>query len=505
MFRQIDNFLNSITMYRLVLYGLFGIAILSIVFGFLGVLPYTGLGYVGSLLIVCTSAYGANYIFSRLYKAPTNSESALITGLILFFILPPATRISDLGIFFLAGIIAMASKYILARGTKHIFNPAAAAATILFFTGITGADWWIGSLVMTPAVLIFGLLIVRKIRKFSMFFTFVTSSLVVMLTLGFINKVGLADLLTQAFTSWPLIFLGTVMLTEPLTTPPTRRHQMMYGGLVGGLFASQFHIGPVFSTPELALVVGNIFSYIVSPKDKLMLKFKQKLKVGSTVYEFIFESNKKLRFKAGQYLEWTLPHVHVDGRGNRRYFTIASAPTEDEVRLGVKVFDVSSSFKRALSAMQVGDPIAASQLSGEFTLPKNKKEKIVLIAGGIGVTPYRSMIKYLIDKGEKRDIVLLYACSSADDFAYKDLFDEATRKIGLKVVYIITNSKNVPQGWHGATGYIDASMLREYIEDYTSRKFYLSGPQKMVTSYYDTLIKMGLNRSNIVTDYFPGF
>ncbi len=155
--------------------------------------------------------------------------------------------------------------------------------------------------------------------------------------------------------------------------------------------------------------------------------------------------------------------------------------------------------------MQVGDPMAASQLSGEFTLPKNKKEKIVLVAGGIGVTPYRSMIKYLIDKGETRDVVLLYACSGSGDFAYKELFDEAVLKIGLKIVYIITNIKNAPEGWSGATGYIDASMLKEHVGDYASRRFYLSGPQKMVTNYYDTLVKMGVSRSNIVTDYFPGF
>src|SRR5206468_2445876 len=75
-----------------------------------------------------------------------------------------------------------------------------------------------------------------------------------------------------------LLFFAFIMLTEPLTTPPTKRLQIMYGALVGFLFVPQIHIGNIYSTPELALIIGNIYSYIVSPKTKLLLHLQQRLK-----------------------------------------------------------------------------------------------------------------------------------------------------------------------------------------------------------------------------------
>ena len=81
-------------------------------------------------------------------------------------------------------------------------------------------------------------------------------------------------------------------------------------------------------TPEIALVLGNIFSYIVSPKIKAMLTLVGRVKQTPNTYDFIFESDKKFSFLPGQYLEWTLGHDNTDDRGNRRYFTIASSPTE---------------------------------------------------------------------------------------------------------------------------------------------------------------------------------
>jgi len=115
----------------------------------------------------------------------------------------------------------------------------------------------------------------------------------------------------------------------------------------------------------------------------------------------------------------------VDSRGNRRYFTIASSPTEKELRLGVKFYPNGSSFKKALASMNEADTIIASQLSGDFIMPSNKKKKLVFIAGGIGITPFRSMIKYLIDTKQKRDIVLIYSNRTKTDVIYKNIFDSA--------------------------------------------------------------------------------
>ena len=115
------------------------------------------------------------------------------------------------------------------------------------------------------------------------------------------------------------------------------------------------------------------------------------------------------------------------------------------------------------------------------------------------------MIQYLIDINERRDIILFYACSYEEEFVYKEIFANAQQRLGLKVVYVVTNKDTVSQKWKGETGYITEEMLRKYIPDLPERLFYLSGPNAMVERYKKLLIKSGIRRGNIITDYFPGF
>jgi glycine betaine catabolism B len=504
--KAIDDFLNTFTMYKVVMFGLLLLVLISFLLSALGILFYNPLQLAASLLLIYVSCLVSNFIFSKILKAPTNIESYLITALILFFIYKPVSNQDEAITVIAAGVLAMATKYIFAINNKHIFNPAAASAVILGLIGNSGALWWAGSDVLLPFVLIIGLLIVRKIRRFRMFFAFLAASLVSISAFQGINGgVPVQQSVIEAFISWPLIFFGTVMLTEPLTTPPTRKLQMIYGAIVGILFGAQFHFGPIYSTPELALVLGNIYSYIVSPKQKLFLRFKEKIKAAENTYEYVFTSSNKLHFKPGQYLEWTLPHGRADMRGNRRYFTIASSPTEEDIHLGVRMEQQSSTFKKKLAEMKPTDTFVASQLMGDFTLPEDKNKKLVFIAGGIGVTPFRSMVKYLLDKKEQRSIVLFYTNKTADEIAYKDIFDKAQKELGLKPIYVLTNMDRIPAAWPGKAGRIDEKMITEEVPDFKERTFYISGPNAMVDAYKHLLNKMGVPHNQIVTDYFPGF
>ncbi|MDQ3008789.1 MAG: oxidoreductase [bacterium] len=505
MVRFIDSFLNSITMYRLVLNSLLIIALMAIIYGFLGMYAVSGVQMILSLLVILLACQVSNYFFAKLFTAQTNIESSVITTLILFLILPPARESTDYLVLALAGVLAMASKYVLAINKKHLFNPAAVAVVTLPFVTNVGATWWVGSSILLPVVLLTGLLIVRKIRRFQLFFAFMVTSLVTMAAYGLSQGVALTQLLPEVITSWPLLFFATIMLTEPLTTPPTNKLRVVYGGLVGVLFGAQFHWGPLYSSPELALVMGNIFSFIVSPKQQLVLTLKEKVKIGQDMFDFVFVPNQRLAFSAGQYLEWTLDYGKPDIRGNRRYFTVASAPEEEEVRLGVKIPPKASAFKRALATLEPGQSIVASQLAGDFTLPEDATQKVVFIAGGIGVTPFRSMIESLLARNEKRDIVMLYVCSSGEEFVYQELFKRAVAKLGIRVIYVITQAKNVPKNWPGRVGYLTAESIRSDVPDVSERKWYLSGPQAMVDAYKRVLGDLGVARSSIKTDYFPGF
>jgi Na+-translocating ferredoxin:NAD+ oxidoreductase RnfD subunit len=367
----IDKSLNSITMYRLVMYGLIVLAVIAIGLGFLHKLPFSGLQFIETLLIVTITCFVTNFGISKLLKVATGDESYLITGLILFFILAPIANLTDVWVTVAAGVIAMASKYVLVINKKHVFNPAAIAIFLLSLFGIGNGIWWVGSLILLPFVLILGLLVVRKIRRFHLFISFVISAVTVLVLFNLGNHMSPMESMKQSFTSWPLIFFGTIMLTEPLTAPARKNMQIIYGALVGVLFGAQFHIGLLNSSPEFALVVGNIFAYLVSSKQKLFLKLKSRREIGKDLYEFVFEKTNVFSYIPGQYMEWTLAGFRSDFRGNRRYFTIASSPTEQDIKLGVKITpDHASAFKKQLLKISPGFPMVADHLAGDFVLPE---------------------------------------------------------------------------------------------------------------------------------------
>jgi ferredoxin-NADP reductase len=295
------------------------------------------------------------------------------------------------------------------------------------------------------------------------------------------------------------------MLTEPMTLPPTRMLRIVYGLIAGFLFVPQIHIGSLYFTPELALILGNVFTYLVSPDKKLILKLDKIINLTPDTYDFVFTPDQKMNFKPGQYMELTLDHPSQDSRGIRRYLTIASSPTEKEFRFGVKFYNKASSFKKTLIQMKQDQEIVASQLAGDFTLPQDKNKKLVFIAGGIGITPFRSMIKYMLDKKEKRTVTLLYANWTQNDIAYKNIFNEAENQLGMKTVYSCAKTPTVLPDGHRCRGLLKEQDIIEEIPDYKERLFYISGPPSMVKAFEGYLKNIGVKNKNVVTDYFPGF
>ena len=483
MLNLIDDFLNRTTMYRLVLYYLIVLISAAAGLSYFHLLPFDSVALILSALFLYFFSGFINDFLARLYHIPVNVESVYITALILALIVAPAKSVTDFFFLGIVAIIAMASKYILNINGKHIFNPAAIAVVIAALFLNQPANWWVGNPYMLPFVIIGGLLVVRKIQRENMVFSFILVAI--------IPFIGSAN--TILFHS-SLFFFAFVMLTEPLTSPPTKILQIIYGVLIGLLFNPNIHVGSIYSTPELALVAGNIFSYLVSPKEKLLLPLKEKIKVANNTYDFIFPKN-NLSFVPGQYMEWTLAHNHIDDRGNRRYFTIASSPTENNIRLGVKFYEPASSYKKALLAMSQSQKIVAGQRTGDFTMPSDRNKKLVFMAGGIGVTPFRSMLKYLIDKNERRDIVVFYSNTNETEIAYKDVFDEAAQKLGVKTHYICTEK----------AGRINEEVIRQTVPDFSKRLFYLSGPHTMVAGFETLLKQMGIPANKIKTDFFPGY
>lgn len=508
MLNFIDNFLNKITMYRLVMYVLYFFWIASFFLSLFKFLPYTPADIIVSAAFILLISWLTNIIFSIVFKAPANVESVYISALILFCIITPiqSGNYSEfLPLAFWASIWAMASKFIFAIGKKHIFNPVAIAVVItaLFING--SASWWIGTLNMLPFVIVGGLLIVRKIRRTDLIISYLVSAVVTILLVTISKNGDIQTALVRILTQSAFFFFAFIMLTEPLTTPPTRNLRIIYGAIVGFLSIPNVHIASLYFTPELALVVGNLFSYAVSPKEKLILTLKEKIKVANDTFDFVFTKNRSFNFKPGQYMEWTFKHRDPDSRGNRRYFTIASSPTEYDVHLGVKFYPEPSSYKNHLLNLPIGGQIIASAQAGDFVLPNNKEQGLVFIAGGIGVTPFRSMIKCLVDRQEKRNITLLYSNRTVADIAYGDVFDIAESELGIKTIYYVTDENEILAGDNMKKGFISGETIKRDVPDYISRKFYISGPHSMVSMFEKTLTDIGVPKKNITTDFFPGF
>jgi len=495
MLNYIDNLLNRITMYRLVLYYLIFLLAVACLFGSIGWLSYAPTAILFEAVILVAICLVANKIFVDFFQVSANLESVYITALILaLLITPPADTayFAVLPLLFMAGILAMASKFIFNIGQKHIFNPVAIAIALTALAANQSATWWIGSPILLPFVLLGGILVIRKVRRFDAVISFVAAAIIAM----FVLPGGGANPWLTVYKSLihsPLIFLAAVMLTEPLTMPPTRDGRIAYGLLVGWLFAPQTHFGGFYFTPELALITGNIFSYLVSPKGRYVLTLKSRAEIGQGIYDFVFESDRPLSFRPGQYLEFTIDPGHADTRGNRRYFTIASSPTEKEMILGIRFYQEPSSFKRKLLMMEPGDKIMAGQLAGDFVLPRDPKKKLVFLAGGIGVTPFRSMLKYLVDRQESRPITMLYSNREAAEIVYQEV-TAAAERLGMKTVNVLT----------GQQGYINEELIKREVPDYLDRTFYISGSHNMVTTFKRQLTNLGVHRSQIVTDFFPG-
>lgn len=504
MITRLDRTLDGITMYRLVLYVLAADVAMATVLAAIGQLPFSPISLlvsVGFLLLMC---WAANTILGRVFRVPTNIESALITALILALIVDPAQSSDGFLLLGWAAILAMASKYILTLRNTHIFNPAAIAVVATGFALGEQASWWVGTGGMLPIVLIGGLLLVRKLRDTSMVTAFIAAALVTLSIVTVVLRLSLPHELQQLLVASPLFFFAAIMLTEPVTAPPTRNLKVLYGALVGVLFIPQIHVGALYSTPELALVVGNVAAAALRPKWTVLLQLKKRTKLSPDVFDFAFRPSHALAFTPGQYVEVTLGHSHADSRGNRRYFTLASSPTEDVVRLGVRFSKPGSTYKAALHAMNTGTTIVAGHVGGDFTLPKDPQRKLAFVAGGIGITPFRSMLKYAVDTNQRRDIVLLYANRAIGDIVYRDVLADAQTRIGLKVLYTLTDTKSVPRDWMGATGRIDERMIREAVPDYRERIFFLSGPPEMVREHERVLKRLGVSRGHIKTDSFAG-
>jgi Na+-transporting NADH:ubiquinone oxidoreductase subunit NqrB len=261
MMKLTPDFLRRLSIHRLMLYYLLTLLLAAELFCVLHVLPYPALDLAFSACVIAAAAWAGNWAFAKVWSVQSAGDSVWITALILILIITPFTPndLHAIGYAVFASLWAMAAKYMFTAHRRNIFNPAAFGVALAALALGSSVSWWIGgNLYVLPLVILGGLLIMAKMTVAEMLAAFAASSLI---TVAMTSPAGhplqsAGDIALHSM----FFFFGFVMLTEPKTAPLGRTNRILYGALVGILFAPEIHLGPWYTTPEIALLIGNLFS-----------------------------------------------------------------------------------------------------------------------------------------------------------------------------------------------------------------------------------------------------
>ncbi|MEO8863369.1 MAG: FAD-dependent oxidoreductase [Candidatus Saccharimonadales bacterium] len=214
---------------------------------------------------------------------------------------------------------------------------------------------------------------------------------------------------------------------------------------------------------------------------------------------FWFKSDTVVDYQAGQFIELSLPHNKPDSRGLKRWFTLSSSPTEDLLGITTRYTKMRpSSFKKTLLELEPGTKVSFSDPMGDFVLPIDENIPLLFVAAGIGITPVRSIVKSLIDSGQKRSINIIYGAKDTNDLVFLPTFT----RYGLKPIVILTND-NYAQS--SRIGRIEAQDILDVYDRQTNGLIFISGPGQMVESLESGLIAASISPEQLVLDYFPGY
>jgi len=207
--------------------------------------------------------------------------------------------------------------------------------------------------------------------------------------------------------------------------------------------------------------------------------------------------NQKFEYKPGQYM---MMEIDTGDDDNTRPLSIASSPTENFLLFSTKMSQ--SAFKKKFSELKAGDKVKLKGPMGIFILQEDAKE-IIFLGGGIGITPFRDMVKYACDKKLQTKLALLYSNRAPSEICYRDewqIFEK--QNPNLKVVNTVTDDT---ASWNGKTGRITDSMIKEFCNDLSSALFYICGPPAMVEGLSQLLKSINVPQQNIKIEKFAGY
>lgn len=243
----------------------------------------------------------------------------------------------------------------------------------------------------------------------------------------------------------------------------------------------------------------------------MKLKFIKKEEIAKDTKAFFFQSENNVNYLPGQFFYFTIPQhffEKVDPKGPTRHFTLFLSPTEEKIIAFATRMRKESIYKNTLDKLKPNDIIEGYGPEGTFILDESEKGPHILLAGGIGITPFRSMIKYAIDKNLNEEIYLIYSNSTPEEAAFKDELLRWTNTYkNIKVYLTITKPEESKERWNGFTGRIDEKLIKSLIDASILNKgtFWISGPPAMVDAIEETLISLNIPLGKVRTEKFTGY
>ncbi len=394
------------SMYRVVTSVLVVIIVAAGILSAFGLVGFTPGGiFVTTVVAIVGTAIGSA-IGRVIVKNPLHLESSVITGLLIASIVPPTLDPIDIIGATSAGLLAGISKYLFAPGGRHILNPAATGVSIAVLFGLTFSFWWVATPPLTPLIIMGGLLVAYRAGVMKTVGVFVAVAFIGLGARLLVSGEPVGMTAWLMVTSYPVLFLGLFMLTEPLTLPTRQWQHYVVATIVGLGVALPVSIPfgggfTLYSSPELALVVGNLVAWALVAGSRTrratMFTVTGQTPLSDNVTEFTLGLQRPLRLHPGQWVELHLPHRGRDGRGSRRVFSVSSSVDESTgdnpvVRIATRKSDPGSTFKDALFLADHTRQGRITQVGGDF-VPPPLDRPVVCVAGGIGMTPFASWIR----------------------------------------------------------------------------------------------------------------
>jgi len=219
-------------------------------------------------------------------------------------------------------------------------------------------------------------------------------------------------------------------------------------------------------------------------------------------FVYVFEKPAGFQFKPGQYGGFTLVNpIETDKGGLTRRFSLLNTPNDNYIAIATRM--QNSAYKRSLHALEIGQTIKFAGPTGNFILHEDQSTPAVMIAGGIGITPFYCMIKDALHHQSSQSLFLFYGNQTPDDSAFLDeLIHLSHEHTNFK---FIASMATPTSNWQGEVGFINDKMIKTYVPNLKDPIYYICGSPAMVTALQELLVEMGVADDRIKVEDFPGY